>query len=695
MSQQFTEEQLTQVLHEKFTFKEFRPGQVPLLLSLLNQGNVLCIQPTGYGKSLLYQLAACLLDGLTVVVSPLLALMRDQEEHLNKRFGIAAASINSDQTEEENARARSDALHGRLKVLFVAPEQLDHVDRFNFLLNLPVKLLVVDEAHCISTWGHDFRPSYREIIKYTQALQNKYADLRVLGLTATANAQTEEDVRKQLEIPGKSLQVFREKMDRPNLSLGVIRLDGLAAKFAATAKLINEIEGSGLIYCATRENTELLAEYLQAQGVSCEPYHAGLDPQDKRRLQKEFIADKYKVITATNALGMGIDKPNIRFIIHFDVPGSITAYYQEVGRAGRDGLPAQGLLLFDPEDKKIQKYFIDSAQPKVDDFSLILDRVKNAEAPPGLIMIKRLTGLHPTRVTVVVAELLEQGFLQKSSLHGKQVYHSINNERALDLSRYQAQHTVKMTELNKIMQYAEEGKHCHMGLLRHALGDSEIESCGRCSFCQKDFSSYTEDSETVMKINHWLSTRTVRIAPMRMNNVSEGTALIDGKIRSPAFLHFMKNRKETSQIDLGITEEHLKLLKQEAERFAQVSPIACIVPIPSRTWGARDALAKIIAEQLQVPLFDSYLQWKQVPESRQGELLNNDQRRYNVQNKMGVFGQRPISSGALILFDDYTGSGATLKEAVRALRKDGGWNGAIFPFTMACVKWRLGKPGLI
>jgi ATP-dependent DNA helicase RecQ len=342
-----TEIQLQNTLHTKFGYEDFRPGQLHAITSLIQNGRLLCIQPTGYGKSLLYQIPAVLLEGLTLVLSPLLALMRDQLLHLNEKFDIPAASINSDQTEEENQTAQLAASCGKIRILFVAPEQLDHIDRFNFLLQLPIAFIVVDEAHCISTWGHDFRPSYRQIVRFIKEREGINPGLKVLGLTATANSETEQDILQQLSSVTHPVVVQRASMQRTNIALSIRRSSGIPAKLALVKELANTLPAGGIIYCATRENTEIVADYLQSEGVSATAYHAGFDPEVKRQIQQTFLANHFRVVVATNALGMGIDKSDLRFIIHFDMPGSITAYYQEVGRSGRDGKPAFGILIIE------------------------------------------------------------------------------------------------------------------------------------------------------------------------------------------------------------------------------------------------------------------------------------------------------------------------------------------------------------
>lgn len=672
------------LLQEKFGMPAFRPGQLEAMQTLMEKGRLLCIQPTGYGKSLLYQLPSCLLGGMTLVISPLLALMRDQIDQLTHRFKIAAASINSDQTEEENALTRKKVQEGEIQILFTSPEQLDHIDRFEFLLKLPISLLVIDEAHCISTWGHDFRPSYRHILQFCQALESQHPQLKILGLTATANDRVEKDIADQLSSLQGPVQVWREKMDRPNIHLSVLPVEGTAAKLALCQTLLSKLDGHGLIYCATRENAELVAEYLHHQGLSIIAYHAGLDSEEKRKIQTAFSQNAYRAIAATTALGMGIDKKDLRFIIHFDIPGSITAYYQEVGRCGRDGQKAEGILLYDRADKKVQDYFIDSALPSEEDFQAVLTAVCSAAEPPNLTAIKRLTGLHPTRVTIVLAELLEQRFLKKESVKGVQVYRVDNTDNPLDLSRYTTQHLVKTQELDKIINYAEQRIDCRMALLRRALGDHSATACGRCDVCLKQAPITAADGSDALR---WLSVRSVPIAGAKTHNISPGLSLFDGKLRTPAFLRFMKNRAVTEEID----PEILTLLLKQASSLD--SPIGAVVPLPSKTWKAQSGYAGALSEYLNVPLLSELLIWKTPPEKRQGELLNNDQRHHNVHEKMEAQLSDKLPAGALILFDDYIGSGSTIKEAARCLRKK--LDHPLIPLTIAAVKWRLGAPGFI
>ena len=681
---------IDQLLRARFGLDGFRPGQREAIQALLDGRRLLCIQPTGYGKSLLYQLPAVLLPGLTLVISPLLALVRDQVEQLGRRFGVPAASINSDQEDDENEEAMHRARSGAVKLLFVSPERLDNPAAWDFLCALPVDLVVVDEAHCISTWGHDFRPSYRRIVDAVRELSRRRPELRVLGLTATAAARTEADIARQLAPdPTSPLQVMRASMDRPNLALATVRVNGPAEKLAWLSSFLAEAEGSGILYCATREQTGLVAEHLAARGHDVTAYHAGLEPAEKRRLQAAFTGGGWKAIAATNALGMGIDKADLRYIVHVDVPGSITAYYQEVGRAGRDGLPARGILLWDPSDRRIQEHFIRSAQPSREDFQKVQDVLQPDRAGewPNLTQVKARSGLHPTRVTVVLAELREQGRIEKVMVGRRQVYRVLEGEHPpLDLGRYERQDAVRTQELEAMTRYAEGGD-CGMQALRRSLGDVEPAACGRCDRCAPERWALPDPRTGAEAAERWLQARVLPLPAVRTHRVEEGVALLTSETRSARFVRFMRERA-TGPLE----HELLELLLEQAEALAERARIEAVVPIPSRTWAARAATAEAVARRLRVPVMEA-LTWREAPPARQGELLNNDQRRGNVAQRMRA--EIAGRLGGLLLLDDYTGSGATLAEAARALRKEAAFEGQIVPLVIAGVRWRLGARGIV
>ena len=335
-----------EALHRVFGFSDFRPGQAEILDAVFAGENVMAIMPTGSGKSLLFQLPALLGSGLTVVVSPLIALMRDQVAQL-REYGVPAAALNSAADGAERAAIYEGLESGRLKLLYVAPERLLRDDTLELLHRSRIDLLAIDEAHCVSQWGHDFRPEYIRLKEAAQALGRP----KTIAVTATADGPTRRDIEEKLFFDAP--RVFVRSFDRPNLFLA------LRPKTDATRQLWDALQRhpgeSGVIYCASRRRTEELAQEFSERGRRALPYHAGLEPAVRSANQDAFLQEDGIVICATVAFGMGIDKPDVRFVLHADMPSSIESYYQEIGRAGRDGLPADTLTLYSAGDIELRR----------------------------------------------------------------------------------------------------------------------------------------------------------------------------------------------------------------------------------------------------------------------------------------------------------------------------------------------------
>ena len=337
-------------LRATFGFEAFRPGQAEIVAAILDGRDVLAVMPTGSGKSLCYQLPALLRDGLTIVVSPLIALMRNQVAQL-RGYGVAAAALNSANDASENRSVLDQIARGDLRLVYIAPERLVKAETLARLKRAKIAMLAVDEAHCISQWGHDFRPEYAAL----GTVQAELGGVQTMALTATADAATRTDILGKLF--SREPAVFVHGFDRPNLRLA------MQAKIGSRNQVLDFIKNhrghSGIVYCSSRRKTEELAEFLRASGVKALPYHAGMESAVRSRHQDVFLQEDGVVVVATVAFGMGIDKPDVRFVLHADMPANIESYYQEIGRAGRDGLPADTLTLYGTGDIRLRRLQID------------------------------------------------------------------------------------------------------------------------------------------------------------------------------------------------------------------------------------------------------------------------------------------------------------------------------------------------
>jgi ATP-dependent DNA helicase RecQ len=476
--------QLRDRIRDYFGFRRFRPGQAEAVDSALQGRDTLVVMPTGSGKSLCFQLTALALEGITVVVSPLISLMKDQVDTLLDN-GIWAVGMNSTLTPPEQIAAEKDIALGRASIVYSTPERLADPSFRALLRTRKVELFVVDEAHCVSQWGHDFRPDYL-------ALREAIDDLGsppVMALTATATPDVIEDILAQLRMP--DAEVVHTGFYRANLELNVVPVRGEAEKRALLLEQLQRTDGTGIIYTATVKAVEELTAFLKSQGLEVDGYHGRLSARRRAEAQDRFMADQFKALVATNAFGLGIDKPDIRFVLHYHLPGTTEAFYQEFGRAGRDGDWASSALLYDPQDRKLLRFFQAKSYPNGDDLSNAHHTLKllhpRPEAPT-LREILAITPLSAARMKVCLSLFTARGIVRYETGGRYRLLRPdmTRDEVARAGQSYRDRRERDRRKHQEMVEYAE-ARRCRWQQLLGYFGGEGLpdERCGHCDHCKR------------------------------------------------------------------------------------------------------------------------------------------------------------------------------------------------------------------
>lgn len=658
-----TRSQAEVTLKQVFGLDHFFDEQWNSIERLLKGERILLIERTGFGKSLCYQFPAVLLDGVTIIFSPLIALMRDQVKSLNNR-NIPARCINSEQTPEENTQAIQDSLDGLVKILYIAPERQENQEWIEATRQMKLAMVVIDEAHTISVWGHDFRPAFRRIINLVNLLPK---DMPVLATTATATLRVQQDIERQI---GGNFQTIRGNLMRDNFHLYVVETKSENEKMIGLAHWLNQMPGTGLIYVGTRVQTEQYANWLTSEGIDCIAYHAGLTSDQRKDIEMGLMDNRWKCVISTNALGMGIDKPDIRFIIHTQIPASPIHYYQEIGRAGRDGKPTVALLFYNSardakgieEDYKLPLSFITSARPSIDKYRKVIKLLQ--EEPLGLFDLMRKTNLKQTPVNVIKADLIEQNIIKEVIYSGHKKYEYQFGANDLNTQSFDALRAAKLKDLDKMVEYVYS-KVPRMKFLCEFLGDPELDYYKNC------------DNTTLSKLNVNVSEDDLQRITLFWENyfpilLVENTKsnLINGVAGAYYGTSNVGNLIHRSKYEDGgdFPDFLLKITLRAFRKHYANKEFDLILHVPPTVSGelVRNFAYKI-GNALKIPVSDLLIKTRET--EAQKVFQNNVLKKDNVIDSFTVTEPDLIQGKKILLIDDIYDSGATIKEIGKSLTK--------------------------
>jgi len=653
------------LLKERFRISTgFHPGQRDIIEQLVQGKRLLVIQRTGWGKSLCYQMAGLYYPYLTLVFSPLKALMRDQCQRCNDVYTIPAAIVSSEFSQEENKATLAQAVEGHFKILFIAPERLDNADWQNSMQQMRISMIVIDEAHCISTWGHDFRPYYQRIVRLLTALPR---DIPVLALTATANRRVEDDVLQQI---GAGSQIIRGTMQRPNLYLNVEQLYGNRGKLAYLAELLPCLPGTGIIYSATKHDAEMVAAFLQQQGIQAEYYHAGREESIRQDIEHKLMANHYKVICSTNALGMGIDKADIRFIIHYHIPASPIHYYQEIGRAGRDSKVAWCILLYDPFDLTIQEYFIRTAKPEGKCYEAVLSLLRTMPWMRNDLIQK--TGYSVAVVKQILADLEEQQFVEYNLK--ERTYMAVPRLEQLDFSAQNIIRDQKQDALSNMQNYAEL-KDCYMVYLTTYLGDQDDYHCRTCGQCQaSNFPQIRPSLRMYQAVMHFLDEGFSPSIEKRSMHQAGWSLSYHSKTSIGQLVRASKY-EEAGPFPKSLVSRAVDVVRT---RYPLETIDGIVSLPPTRSGILVETFARQVADLLGLKYLSVLTKVRQTQEQK--NLTNRVQKADNVKNAFVVHFPEQVAGRTLLLIDDIYDSGYMLREVGLTLMLAGAQ--AVYPLTI-------------
>jgi ATP-dependent DNA helicase RecQ len=665
---------------------EFRAGQWEIIDQLVNENaHLLVVQRTGWGKSIVYFIATKLLrdrgTGPTLLISPLLALMRNQISAA-ERIGLTAKTINSSNREEWDQIYR-DLEAGDIDILIISPERLSNEEFREKLIPLArtVGLFVIDEAHCISDWGHDFRPDYQRILRILQVLPE---NIPLLATTATANDRVIKDIRAQI---GERLGVFRGPLGRASLSLQNIVIPSRAGRLAWLAENVPGMPGSGIIYTMTVKDSDRVAQWLQSQGIDARAYSGESDSSLREEMEQDLLDNRIKVLVATSALGMGFDKPDLGFVIHYQRPMSVVAYYQQVGRAGRSLPQAYGILLAGEEDQDIVEYFIKSAFPKEDQVITILEELEKAPEGLSVPMIEACTNLSRSQIDnvfkIISVETPSPIVKYGPRYHATATTYTINKEKIERLT------SLRHAEWNRINDYVRS-RSCLMEFLQRDLEDRDATPCGKCSVCVGHALLPEEPSdELVTKARRFLYTNQHVISPRLVwpsgilfstekwhGHIPDELQANPGRALSSwgdgGWGEFVKSGKHADHFDNKLVDAMCDLIVSQWKPDPMPTWITCVPSLRKKTLVKNFAMA--LAGTLKIPFVDCI---RKIKETHPQKMMKNSFQQ--VSNLDGAFeiDQDSIMEGPVLLIDDMVDSRWTFTILSAMLQSAG--SGPVYP----------------
>ena len=676
---------------------DFRDGQWEAIDNIVNQrGKVLCVQRTGWGKSMVYFVSARLMRaegaGVTLIISPLLALMRNQIEAA-RRLGLRALTVNSTNRDDWD-HVRDELLADQVDLLLISPERLAN-DEFVGSTLQPIAarigLLVIDEAHCISDWGHDFRPDYRRI---GQVLARLPVNITVLATTATANRRVEQDVAAQL---GGTVEIQRGPLVRESLALQNMHMPGPADRLAWMADQIPQLPGSGIVYTLTIRDADRVAEWLRQNNVEAHAYHKDIPVEQKLKLEQALLANEVKCLVATTALGMGYDKPDLTFVIHYQTPGNVVAYYQQVGRAGRAIPVAYGVLLSGEEDDDINEYFRESAFPSEWQVTRILDALEAADEGLKVREIERAVNLRQSQIEKVLKLLVVEPMSPVLRIEGS--WYRTPNPYQLDRQRIAHLTAQREAEWGQMKRYLANER-CLMQFLADALDDSNAQACGKCAVClgravlplelqrntHINAQRFVRHSEMPLELKKQWDIEALALYQSvfgwRGLNIPAQLRGEEGRVLSrwgePVWGELVSRGKAQGHFDDELVDASVDLIRN---RWGAVAPVAWVTCIPSsRHPNLVPDFAARLAAALGVP-FRAVIEKSLETEPQK----NMENRFHQCHNLDGAFTIRPEAGTdeAVLLIDDVVDSAWTLTLAAALLRQTG--TAVVYPFALAAT----------